>query len=318
MKKISAAQSTLILSLLHSGLSEAKIQKKTRHSLSTISRVRSKHCPDLPRQKGGRPSKLSPSQVVYATQLFHRGKAENAVQAAKIISNMNSQTISATTLRRKLKGFGLQFAERYKEWTMEDWKRVIWSDETKINRLGSDGKRYVWKQAEESLSDRLVEGTVKFGGGNLMLWGCMGWEGIGYACRIEGKIDGELYELILGDELMNSLEYWDKDIGDIVFQQDNDPKHICKRAKKWFKDQGMEVLSWPAQSPDLNPIEHLWYYLKQRLREYEEPAGGVKELWRRTEVEWEKIPKEVCQKLIESMPRRIAAVIRAKGGYTKY
>ena len=80
----------------------------------------------------------------------------------------------------------------------------------------------------------------------------------------------------------------------------------------------MEVLSWPAQSPDLNPIEHLWYYLKQRLREYEEPAGGVEELWRRTEVEWEKIPKKVCQKLIESMPRRIAAVIRAKGVYTKY
>ena len=52
---------------------------------------------------------------------------------------------------------------------MEDWKRVVWSDETKINRLGSDGKRYVWKQAGEGLSDRLVEGTVKFGGGNLML-----------------------------------------------------------------------------------------------------------------------------------------------------
>ena len=57
---------------------------------------------------------------------------------------------------------------------MEDWKRVIWSDETKINRLESDRKRYVWKQAGESLSDRLVEGTVKFGGGNLIFVGMYG------------------------------------------------------------------------------------------------------------------------------------------------
>ena len=57
----------------------------------------------------------------------------------------------------------LEFAERHAEWTLEDWKRVIWSDETKINHLGSDGRKYVWKDRDEGLSDRLVEGTVKFG-----------------------------------------------------------------------------------------------------------------------------------------------------------
>ena len=56
---------------------------------------------------------------------------------------------------------------------MDDWKRVWWSDETKINYLGSDGRTYVWKEAGEGLSDRMVEGTVKFGVGNLMMWGCM-------------------------------------------------------------------------------------------------------------------------------------------------
>ena len=75
---------------------------------------------------------------------------------------------------------------------------------------------------------------------------------------------------------------------------------------------------WPAQSPDLNPIEHLWHHLKVKLAQYEKPAQSVTELWERVQEKWEKIPVEVCQNLIESMPRRIAAVARAKGGYTKY
>ena len=78
------------------------------------------------------------------------------------------------------------------------------------------------------------------------------------------------------------------------------------------------TMVWPAQSPDLSPLEHLWGYLKMRFAEYEHPSNGIHELWERSQVEWEKIPAEECQKLIESMPRRIQAVLRAKGGYTKY
>jgi hypothetical protein len=266
------------------------------------------------------------------------GKVDNATQATQILQNVINTPISAQTLRRQLKSKGMravvkrkrpllksrhrrarmEFAERHLEWTIEDWKRVIWSDETKINRLGSDGRKYVWKDVGESLSDRLVEGTVKFGGGNLMMWGCMGWDGVGYASKIDGRMDGDLYMAILEDELQQTIDYYDKSVDDIIFQQDNDPKHTSKKVQKWFEDHGFTVLKWPAQSPDLNPIEHLWNYLKRRLAEYEEPASSVGELWDRVQKLWEEIPKEECQKLIESMPRRLAAVIRAKGGYTKY
>ena len=71
-------------------------------------------------------------------------------------------------------------------------------------------------------------------------------------------------------------------------------------------------------SPDLNPIEHLWDYLKTNLGEYPEPLKGVHELWERVEVKWDKIDKAVCKNLIENMPRRVEIVIKAKGGYTKY
>ena len=93
----------------------------------------------------------------------------------------------------------MEFAERHMEWTIEDWKKVIWSYQTKINCLGSDGRKYTWNNVGEGLSDRLVEWTVKFGGGNLMLWGCMGRDGVGYATKIEGRMDGELYKAILED-----------------------------------------------------------------------------------------------------------------------
>jgi hypothetical protein len=93
---------------------------------------------------------------------------------------------------------------------MEDWKRILWTDETKINHLGSDGRKWVWKEVGEPLSDRLVESTVKFGGGNVMMWGCMFWEGIGYATRIEGKMDAELYCSILDDKLQQSLDHYNK------------------------------------------------------------------------------------------------------------
>ena len=85
-----------------------------------------------------------------------------------------------------------------------------------------------------------------------------------------------------------------------------------------MEEQDFRTMVWPAQSPDLNPIEHLWGFLKKRLAEHEHPPSGIHELWERIQVEWEKIPAEDCQNLIESMPRRVQAVLKAKGGYTKY
>ena len=113
--------------------------------------------------------------------------------------------------------------------------------------------------------------------------------------------------------------YWvTVDISDVVFQHDNDPKHTSKATKEYLMNQELEILPWPAQSPDLNPIEHLWHYLKVKIGSYENRPTSIHSLWQYVDEKWNKISVEVCQKLIETMPKRIQAVIEAKGGHTKY
>ena len=304
----------------------------------TVNRVCTKHFPSLEKSFGGCPSILSSTAMRHAHRLITTGKANTAVDVAKSLQETLSQPVSTQTVRRGLKKTGLKavvkckkpflskrhmkermdFALSHQHWTVDDWKRVIWSDETKINLRGSDGRKWVWKSPGEGLSNRLVEGTFKFGGGNLMMWGCMGWDGVGYSCRIDGRMDADLYVSILEDELQKSLQYWGKTTEEVVFQQDNDPKHTSKKAKAWFNDHGFEVMVWPPQSPDLNPIEHLWFHLKRRLAGYEEAPKGVTELWERLEKEWEAIDKSVCQELVSSMPKRVQAVLKGKGGHSKY
>ena len=151
-----------------------------------------------------------------------------------------------------------------------------------------------------------------------MFWGCMSIHGPGFGCRIDGNLNADLYVQILDGEMLDSVQLFGFDRDSFVFQHDNDPKHSSIRTREWLISNKIHVLDWPAQSPDLNPIEHLWAHIKRQLADYNEAPVGMNELWLRVEAEWDKIEKETCVNLIHSMPRRVAAVLKAKGGYTKY
>jgi transposase len=338
MKPITQETRNNIISQLNSGKSTRQVAIRLNVSHITVSRVRAETKPDTKKGQGGRPARLTTVDKRKLVRMVTSGQADNASQLKRELHDSVGMDVSSKTVCRALKQAGLKavtkkkkprllarhihqrldFALRYQNWTVEDWKRVVWSDETKINRLGSDGRQWVWKKPKSSINDQQIQGTVKFGGGSLMMWGCMTAKGVGYACRIDGRMDAQLYASILSDELIQTLQYYELDREEIVFQQDNDPKHTSTHARQWFDDNGIEVLQWPPQSPDLNPIEHLWHSLKRRLAAYETEPSGMHELWQRVEAEWDRIPVQECLDLIESMPRRIAAVLKAKGGHTKY
>ena len=212
----------------------------------------------------------------------------------------------------------LAFAHAHKYWTVEDWKRVLWSDETKINRLGSDGVHWVWVRPGEGLSDRQITPIANFGGGSLMFWGCMGWLGTGHGCRLDSTLNGERYVEILEDEFLRSLEHLGMELDEVLFQQDNARPHMAKVSLKWLKDHGVECLEWPPNSPDLSPIENLWAELKRRLGKYEHPPGGMIELWDRVQTIWDDFGQGYCQKLIESMPRRMTMLLERRGKPISY
>jgi hypothetical protein len=212
----------------------------------------------------------------------------------------------------------LEFAHKYKDWTVDNCKRVVWSDETKVNHFGSDGREWCWRKRGERFQARHVQPTVKFGGGSLMIWGCFTTHGVGDMCQIEGGMDAKLYAEVFDDYVFPTIDHYGMDRERFMFQQDNDPKRTSRLAREWFNEHQVRLLDWPAQSPNLNPIEHLWDHLKRRLSRYEQVRTSMDELWQRVQTEWDNIPAKVCVKLIEGMPRRVAAVLEAKGGYTKY
>ena len=164
-----------------------------------------------------------------------------------------------------------------------------------------------------------------------MIWGCFTGTKLGPIVFINERVNTDVYITVLHENL---LPFIDAIIADgatnFVFQQDNATPHVAKRTRAWFENMMREhvfsLMVWPPNSPDMNPIEHLWAHLKFELhRRYPDTKylrgspDTIRRMLRHRLLEvWWSIGEDLLNRLIESMPHRAEALLKAEGWYTEY
>jgi len=204
----------------------------------------------------------------------------------------------------------LAWARRHSAWTDEDWEKVLFSDETMIELGPTRSTPRCYRKPGQRLAPGFVRNTTKHPR-KFMLWGCFGGEKIGPMLPIQGNLDSHGYVRILRQALPQArLDVFDG--GPFMFQQDNAPCHVSGVTKRWLERHEIELLTWPAQSPDLNPIENLWGIIKRKVDQHR-PLSSMEELMRVVDTTLDGIEEKTLTSLVNSMPSRIRAVIANKG-----
>ena len=131
-------------------------------------------------------------------------------------------------------------------------------------------------------------------------------------------LDQDGYVNIMSSHLVPYLKQVDEQCPGVIFQQDNAPCHVAGYATWWRQTHGIHSMAWPAQSPDLNPIENLWDHLNQQIRKRRPLPTSASSLMVALQDEWGRIPVAVLRKLVASMPTRVTSVVEAKGWHIPY
>ncbi len=139
--------------------------------------------------------------------------------------------------------------------TIAQWTKVLFSDESEFSiSFGNQGPR-VWRKSGEAQNPCCLKSSVKFPQ-SVMIWAAMSSAVFVPLCFLKSTVNAAIYQEILEHFILPSTDKLYGD-ADFIFQQDLTPAHTVKGTKSWFNDHGVTVLDWPANSPDLNPIENL-------------------------------------------------------------
>jgi len=323
-----------IVHLKRQGLSGTQVSERVFHSPSTCNSIYNKwkntrDVVNLPRS--GRPLKATPE---VQKMIIEEVKENPTFNIDQMIEETGTD-ISNSTARNVLKNNKYRYKTVKEKWILtekhrkervlwakqhvskplEYWKRVVFTDECRIQR--NPKKQKLW--APEGMEIPATESDRWQG--SIMVWGALTSEKVSLLHIIDGEWKSKNYLDMLKARLLKNLRnLHPKNTGGdekkrLIFQQDGASIHTTSMIMDYFQKNQIEVVSWPSKSPDLNLIESVWSYLKDKLqRSYD----SVEELEEDVLNQWKAIPFWFIENLYNSFPRRIQAVLDAEGGPTKY
>lgn len=271
----------------------------------------------------------------YLTMVILRDRHLTAVEAINHLEQVRNANISDWTARRRLRevnltsrkpATGLQlelhhkrarlnFAREHVEWTEEQWSQVLYTDESRFNRSSPDGRESVWRRPGERYSACAMSLRTAYGGGSVMVWCGISFDGRTDLVFVE---NGSLTAPRYIEEILLPLDIpYVPHIGEnFVLMHENARAHVARCVLRFLEETEIVTLEWPARSPDLNLIEHMWDMLGRRV--CRRVFNTLDEVRAALVEEWNAIQQEYIRTIILSMPARMQAVIEARGGNTSY
>jgi len=193
-------------------------------------------------------------------------------------------------------------------------RSVLFTDESRFCLSVGDGRVRAWHRRGKRYPNCCIRQHDRWGSGSIMVWGGIHHHGKTQLVFVQGNLTARRYV----DEMLRPAAVPCIQQHNLTLQQDNARSHAARLTQDFLQAQGVDVLPWPAYSPDLSPIEHLWDHLDRRVRSHDPPPQTLPALRQALQEEWDNFPQPKIRRLISSMRRRCMAVREAGGGHMRY
>ncbi|UYV82118.1 hypothetical protein LAZ67_21000942 [Cordylochernes scorpioides] len=189
---------------------------------------------------------------------------------------------------------------------MAEWNEIVSTDESRFCLQHHVGRIRVWRHRGVRMLNSCEMHRHTGPAPGIMVLGGIGYHTRLSLVRIADTLNSQRY---ISEVLEPVVLPYSKGLPTAIFQQDNARSHVAHIVQRFFVNRQIELLSWPARSPDLSPKENMWSKVAQRLSQITSQNATPDQLWQRVEAAWSAVPQEHIQSLFEPMPRRVAASI---------